>query len=144
MRRTLSSTLEVRWGRQLPGCSVNIFSSKILKYIPDSGLSRSTHGVSVCTQCLVKHRRCSRTWRETQYLMNTLYSICIVDEWKAQGGLSCLSWPQLLYRACAYVCIGRRAAAYRLCSLFTGAFSWFSWQQKDPLPIPLPCYLLNS
>ena len=36
--------------------------SKILKYIPDSGLSRFPLGVSVCTQWQVKHRRCSRIY----------------------------------------------------------------------------------
>ena len=37
------------------GCSLNIvFFSKILKYIPDSGLSRFPLGVSVCTQWQVK------------------------------------------------------------------------------------------
>ena len=36
--------------------------SKILKYIPDSGLSRFPLGVSVCcTQWQVKHQCCSRT-----------------------------------------------------------------------------------
>ena len=38
--------------------------SKILKYIPDSGLSRFPLGFSVCTQWQVKHQRCSsRTCR---------------------------------------------------------------------------------
>ena len=37
--------------------------SKILKYIPDSGLSRFPLGVSVCTQCQVKNQSCSRTGR---------------------------------------------------------------------------------
>ena len=35
--------------------------SKILKYIPDSGLSRFSLVVNVCTQWQVKHQRCSRT-----------------------------------------------------------------------------------
>ena len=35
--------------------------SKILKYIPDSGLSRFP--LSVCTQWQVKHQRCSKTCR---------------------------------------------------------------------------------
>ena len=37
--------------------------SKILKYIPDSGLSLLPLGVRVCTQWQVKHQRCSRTCR---------------------------------------------------------------------------------
>ena len=37
--------------------------SKILKYIPDSGLSRFPLGVSVCTQWQVKHQRFRRTDR---------------------------------------------------------------------------------
>ena len=37
--------------------------SKILKYIPDSGLSRFPLVFSVCTQWQVKHQRCSRTCR---------------------------------------------------------------------------------
>ena len=37
--------------------------SKILKYIPDSGLSRFPLGVSVCTQCQVKHQHYSITGR---------------------------------------------------------------------------------
>ena len=46
------------------GCSLNIvFFSKILKYIPDSGLYRVPLGVSVCTQWQVKHQRCCRTCR---------------------------------------------------------------------------------
>ena len=46
------------------GCSLNIvFFSKILKYIPNSGLSRFPLGVSVWTQWQVKHQRCSRTCR---------------------------------------------------------------------------------
>ena len=46
------------------GCSLNIvFFSKILKYIPDSGLSRFPLSVNVCTQWQVKHRRRRRTCR---------------------------------------------------------------------------------
>ena len=37
--------------------------SKILKYFPDSGLSRLPLDVSVCTHWQVKHQRCSRTGR---------------------------------------------------------------------------------
>jgi len=37
--------------------------SKILNYIPDSGLSGFPLGVSVCTQWQVEHQRCSRTCR---------------------------------------------------------------------------------
>ena len=37
--------------------------SKILRYIPDSGLSLFPLGVSECTQWQVKHQRCSRTGR---------------------------------------------------------------------------------
>ena len=65
------------------GCSLNIvFFSKILKYIPDSGLSRFPLGVSVCAQWQVKPQRLQQNWhsseksqhlRKTQYLMNTLY-----------------------------------------------------------------------
>ena len=69
---------------QYTGCSLNIvFFSKILKYIPDSVLSRFPLGVSVCTHIRqVEHQRCTRTGRvqknhkikeKTQYLMNTLY-----------------------------------------------------------------------
>ena len=51
---------------------------KILKYIPNSGLSRFTLGVSVCTQWQVKHRRCSRTFRvqkKTQHFKkNTIFN----------------------------------------------------------------------
>ena len=60
----------------------NCVFSKILKYIPDFGLSRFPLGVSVCIQWQVKHQRCSGTGRvkkyhnisrkKTQYLMNTL------------------------------------------------------------------------
>ena len=39
------------------------FFSKILIYIPDSGLSWFPLGVSVCTQWQVKHQHCSRTGR---------------------------------------------------------------------------------
>ena len=50
--------------------------SKILKYIPDSGLSRFLLGVSVYTQWQVKHQRCSRTGRvQKNYNMNTLYIV---------------------------------------------------------------------
>ena len=39
------------------GCSLNnVFFSKILKYIPDSGLSRFPLGVTVCIQWQVKHQ----------------------------------------------------------------------------------------
>ena len=39
--------------------------SKILKYIPDSGLSRiPTGGVSVCTQWLVNHHQ--QTWQNSE------------------------------------------------------------------------------
>ena len=37
--------------------------SKILKYIPDSGLSQFPLGVSVCTQWQGKHQHCRRTGR---------------------------------------------------------------------------------
>ena len=71
--------------------------SKILKYIPDSGLSRFPLGASVCTQWQVKHRHCSRTCRiqkksqnfkeKTQCLMNTLYltSGCPIIQGRARN-----------------------------------------------------------
>ena len=37
--------------------------SKILKYIPDSGLFRFPLGVSLCTQWQANHQHCSRTGR---------------------------------------------------------------------------------
>ena len=37
--------------------------SKILKYIPDSGLSRFPLGVSVCTQWQVKAQRLQQNWQ---------------------------------------------------------------------------------
>ena len=80
------------------GCSLKIvFFSKILKYIPDSDLSRFPLGVSVCTQWQVKHRHCSRTCRiqkksqnfkeKTQCLMNTLYltSGCPIIQGRARN-----------------------------------------------------------
>ena len=47
----------------LQGVHKKCFFSKILKYIPDSGLSQFPLGVSVCTQWQVKHQHCSRTCR---------------------------------------------------------------------------------
>ena len=58
-------------------------AKKILKYIPDSGLSRFPLGVSVCTVCAGQTPVLQQNWqrseksqlfiRKTQYLMNTLY-----------------------------------------------------------------------
>ena len=62
--------------------------SNILKYIPDSDLSRFPLSASVCTQWLGKHQHCSRTGRvqknhnifgKIQYLMNTLYVTVILS-----------------------------------------------------------------
>ena len=40
--------------------------SKILKYIPDSGLSRFPLGVSVCTQWQVKPQRLQQNWQSSE------------------------------------------------------------------------------
>ena len=49
------------------GCSLNIvFFSKILKYIPDSGLTRFPLGVSVCTQWQVKPQRLQQNWQSSE------------------------------------------------------------------------------
>ena len=61
------------------GCLLNIvFYSKILKYIPDSGLSRFPFGVSVCSQWQVKYHHCIRTDRvqKNHYIIrkNTIFN----------------------------------------------------------------------
>ena len=47
----------------------NCVFSKILKYIPDSGLSRLPLGVSVCTQWKVKHQHLRRTGRKNHNIL---------------------------------------------------------------------------
>ena len=86
--------------------------SKMLRYTPDSGLSRFLRGVSECTQWQVKHQRCnSRTCRvqknhnilrKTQCLMNTLYVNFTTLYYKLQGGNIC---TYIKYRARALLLI---------------------------------------
>ena len=70
--------------------------SNILRYIPDSGLSRFPLGVSVCTQWQVKHQRCSRTCR-LQKNNNILRKNTLINEHPV--------YPPLLFHPSIYLFI---------------------------------------
>ena len=60
----IKATLKITYRRYRVFIKYCVFFSKILKYIPDSGLSRFPVGVSVCTHTRqVEHQRCSRAGR---------------------------------------------------------------------------------
>ena len=67
----------------------NCVFSKILKYIPDSGLSRFPLGVNECTQWQVKHQCCSSRTCRVQKNHNILGKNTIFNEHPVYEEVGC-------------------------------------------------------